>query len=210
MDIIGDSTLITLQTPHAVTADGSTGGVDCRSLRGQGAAILTVIPTAGTDPTLAIKLQHAQDGDIVTSVTPGGGNTGNGTCTQVYGGPDAVAENITLTFADATSGTVVGSVTGPLADFVVGTLYQSANVEFMLTAGSTAFVGTDAFVIVTAARTYADVGGGAFTALTDARAVEKINLDYDKLGRWLRVNYDIGGTDNPSYTVTVIAQAMDH
>lgn len=208
MDIIGDSTLTTLLTPTAITADGSTAGVDCRSLIGQGAIIMTALPTAGTTPTLAVKLQHAQDGDVVTSVTPGVGNTGNGTFTQVYGGPDAVAEDITITFSNATTATVVGSVTGPLANLTVGTLYQSSKIELLVTAGSAAFVNTDSCVIATTARTYADVSGGAFTGLTTDRAIEKKALNFDKLGRFLRVNYDIAGTDNPAYTVTVAAQSL--
>lgn len=209
MDIIGESTLTTLQAPAAVSADGNTAGVDCRSLCGQGALILTALNTAGTNPTLAIKLQGTQDADVVTSVTPGS-NTGTGTCTQVYGGPDAVAENITVTVkAGATTASVVGSVSGALADATIGTLYQSAKVEFMLTQGGTAFVQNDSFVIVTTARTYADVGGGAFTSLSGASqaSIQKIGLNFDQVPRYLRVNYDIGGTVSPGYTVAIAAQS---
>lgn len=170
MDIIGDSTLTTLQTPAAISADGNTAGVDCRSLIGQGALILTARNTAGTNPTLAVKLQGTQDADVVTSVTPGA-NTGNGTCTQVYGGPDAVAENITLTFSNATTAAVVGSVSGALGNATVGTLFSNANVEFLLTAGSAAWINGDTIVIVTTARTYADVAGGAFLALTTGASI---------------------------------------
>lgn len=210
MDIIGDSTLTTLQAPASVSADGNTAGVDCRNLAGQGAIILTALNTAGTNPTLAVKLQGTQDADVVTSVTPGS-NTGTGTCTQVYGGPDAVAENITVTVkAGATTASVVGSVSGALADATIGTLYQSAKVEFMLTQGGTAFVQNDSFVIVTTARTYSDVAGGAFTGLTGASqaSVQKKALNFDQLPRFLRINHDIGGTSSPAYTVTVVAQSM--
>lgn len=204
MDIIGDATLTTLQAPASVSASGSTAGVDTRHLAGAGGAILAGYATAGTNPTLAVKLQAAPDGDVVTSVTPGT-NTGTGTCTQVYGGPDAVAETITVTLADATTATVVGSVSGPLADATVGTLYQSAKVEFMLTAGATAFEAADAFAIVTTARTYADVAGGAFTGLTTARSMQKIALNFDKINRYLRVTYVLGGTVTPAYAVSVAA-----
>lgn len=207
MDTIGDSTLTTLQAPAAVSADGSTAGVDCRSLAGAGALILTALNTAGSTPTLSVKLQGTHDADVVTSVTAGS-NTGTGTCTQVYGGPDAVAENIVVTVkAGATTASVVGSVSGALADATIGTLYQSAQVEFLLTQGGTAFVADDAFTIVTTARTYADVAGGAFTGLTSGASVQKLGLDYDKLPRYLRVNYDIGGTSSPAYTVAVVAQS---
>lgn len=204
MDIIGDSTLTPLLAPASISANGNTAGIDARSLSGQGGLLLTGYATAGTLPTLAVKLQAAPDGDVVTSVTPGT-NTGTGTCTQVYGGPDAVAETITVTFGDATTATVVGSVTGPLADAAVGTLYQSAKVEFMLTAGGTAFVSGDTFVIITTARTYADVSGAAFTGLTTARSIQKLAINFDKLNRFLRMNYVIGGSAGPAYAVAVAA-----
>ena len=206
MDIIGESTITTLQAPASITADGSTAGIDARSLAGQGGLLLTAYATAGTLPTLAVKLQAAPDGDVVTSVTPGVGNAGSGTCTQVYGGPDAVAETITLTFSDANTAVVSGSVTGPLAiDATVGTLYQSSIVEFMLTAGTDAFEAADTFAIITTARTYADVAGAAFTSLTTNRSIQKVGVNFDKLNRFLRVNYDIGGSDNPAYAVAVAA-----
>ena len=209
MDIIGDSTLTTLQAPASISADGNTAGIDARSLAGQGVLLLTGYATAGTLPTLAVKLQAAPDGDVVTSVTPGT-NAGSGTCTQVYGGPDAVAETITLTFSDANTASVTGSVTGPLAlDATVGTLYQSSIVEFMLTAGADAFEAGDTFAIITTARTYADVGV-AFTSLTTNRSIQKVGVNFDKLHRFLRVNYDIGGSDNPAYAVAVAAISAVH
>ncbi len=60
-------------------------------------------------------------------------------------------------------------------------------------------------VIVTAARTYSDVDGGAFTSLTATASTQKRNLDFDKLPRYLRMNYDIGGTNTPAFTVAVMA-----
>ena len=207
MDIIGDSTLTTLQTPASVSADGSTAGIDARSLTGQGAIIMTALKTAGTNPTLAVKLQGTQDADVVTSVTPGS-NTGTGTCTQVYGGPDAVAETITVTLTNATTATVVGSVSGSLANATVGTVYSSAQVTFLLTAGGTAFANNDTFAIITTARTYADVDGGAFTGLTTAASIQKKAIDFDKAPRYLRITYDIGGTDSPAYTVAIAAQSL--
>jgi len=203
MDIIGDATLTPLQAPASISASGNTAGIDARSLAGQGALLLTGYATAGTSPTLAVKLQGAPDGDVVTSVTAGA-NTGTGTCTQVYGGPDAVAETITVTFSNATTATVVGSVTGALADATVGTLYQSSKVEFMLSAGDTAFVNTDTFTIITTARTYADAGA-AFAELDTARSIQKIGVNFDQMKRFLRVNYVIGGSASPAYAVAVAA-----
>ena len=206
MDIIGESTLTTLQLPGAVSADGNTAGVDCRNLIGKGAIILTARNTAGTNPTLAIKLQGSADTNVITSVTPGT-NTGTGTCTQVKGGPDAVAEDITITFTSATAFGVSGATSGAGAAGVVGTLYSNSVVEFMITAGGAAFVNGDTIVIVTTARTYADVTGGGFTGLTTVSSIQKKALDFDTLPRYLRLNYDIGGTVSPAYTVGVFTQS---
>lgn len=208
MDIIGESTLTTLQAPAEISADGNTAGVDCRSLYGQGALILTALNTAGTTPTMVIKLQGASEADVVTSVTAGT-NTGTGRCTQVYGGPDAVAEDIVVTVkSGATTASVVGSVSGAMADATIGTLYQSAKVEFLLTQGGTAFVQNDAFTIVTTARTYADIAGATFTGLTTGASIQKKAINIDSLPRYLRAAYDIGGTDSPAYTIAIAAQSM--
>ena len=147
---------------------------------------------------------------MTLTVTPGS-NTGNGTCTQVYGGPDAVAENITITFTSATAFGVTGSVSGAKAAGTVGTLYSNSIIEFMITAGSAAFINGDTIVIVTTARTYADVAGGAFTGLTGASqaSIQKVGgINFDQLPRYLRINYDIGGTVTPAYTVAVAAQSL--
>ena len=189
-----------IRTPANVTADGNSPGVDIVDYSGEVLVHLTSLNTVGTNPTLAVKLQHASDSDIVTSVTPGS-NTGNGTFTQVYGGADSVAENITITFSSATEFAVSGSVTGAMAAGTVGTLYSSAQVEFLVTAGSAAFVNNDTCVIVTTARTYADVSGGAFTGLTSGGAQQGLAINVDKIGRYLRLNFDIGGTVGPSYVI---------
>lgn len=206
MDIIGDSTLTTLQLPASITADGNTAGVDCRNLIGQGAIILTARNTAGSSPTLALKLQGSADTNVVTSVTPGT-NTGNGTCTQVRGGPDCVAETYTITFTSASAFGITGTVSGALAAGVVGTLYSTATIEFMITAGGTAWANNDTIVIIVTARTYADVAGGGFTSLTTVSKIEKKALNFDHLPRYLRMNYDIGGTVSPAYTLGIFAQS---
>jgi hypothetical protein len=123
----------------------------------------------------------------------------------VEAGADAVAEDITITFSNATTAAVVGSVSGSLGSATVGTKFTSAQISFLLTAGATAFVNTDAFTVVVSARTYADVGGGAFTGLTTGTSVQKRNLNFDQLGRYLRMAYTIGGTVSPAYTITVAA-----
>jgi hypothetical protein len=194
------STQTVLFTPAAVAADANSAGVDINGYTGDAMVVLTGVKTAGTNPTLAVKLQHAADTDIVTSVTPGS-NTGNGTFTQVYGGADSVAESITITFSSATAFAVSGGTTGAMAAGTVGTLYSTPQVEFLVTAGSAAFVNNDTCIIVTTARTYADVGDGAFTGLTTTGSVQRLAINLDKLGRYLRLNFDIGGTVGPSYIV---------
>jgi len=194
------STQTVLFTPAAVAADANSAGVDINGYSGDAMVVLTGVKTAGTNPTMAVKLQHASDSDIVTSVTPGS-NTGNGTFTQVYGGADSVAENITITFSSASAFAVSGSVTGAMAAGTVGTLYSTPQVEFLVTAGSAAFINGDTCVIVTTARTYADVGDGAFTGMTTTGSVQRLAINLDKLGRYLRLNFDIGGTVGPSYII---------
>jgi|GEM_PF-3015453 len=224
MDTIGESTLTHLFTSGVAslttanigaltTANVSVlSGVDCRALSGQGAVLLVAKNTGGSGAlTLAAKLAHAQDGDVVTSVTPGI-NTGNGTCTQVYGGPNSVAENITITFSNATTASVVGDVTGAIGTATVGTLFQSAQIEFMLTAGSVAWVNNDTIVIVTTARTYADVADVAFTTLTTANvaaltAVQMKPLNFDQVGRFLRPQVTLGGTA-PEYEVAMTCMSQ--
>jgi hypothetical protein len=189
-----------IRNPANVTADGNSPGVDVLEYQGEVLIHLSSLNTAGTTPTLAVKLQHAADTDIVTSVTPGS-NTGNGTFTQVYGGPDAVAETITITFSSATAFSVSGSVTGAMSAGTVGTLYSNAKIEFMVKAGSAAFINGDTCAIVVAVRTWADVPNGAFTGLTTGAAQQGLAVNVDKLGRWLRLNFDIGGTVSPSYVI---------
>lgn len=195
------SVLTTLKTPASVTADSSTAGVDLTQFVGLLCFLLTSLNTAGTSPTLAAKLQHAQDTDLIGTITYAG--TGDGTITEVWAGADAVEEDVTVTFSNATTAAVVGSVSGALGTATVGTKFTSAKIELMLTAGGTAFVNTDAFTIPVAARTWADVVAGAFTGLTTAASVQRLALNCDGLGRFLRVNFDIGGTENPAYTVGV-------
>jgi hypothetical protein len=204
MDIIGDATLTNIQAPAAISADGNSAGIDARNLKGQGAIVLMARNTAGSTPTLALKLQGSQDTDAVTSVTPGS-NTGTGNCFDVVAGPDAVAETITLTFSNATTAAVVGSVSGSLGNATVGERFTSAYVAFDLVAGDTAFADQDTIAIVTTARTYADVDGGAFTGLTTGTSTQKRAINFDRLPRYLRMTYDIGGTSSPAYTLAVVA-----
>jgi len=53
-------TQTTLRTPATVTADGNSAGIDVSAYRGEILVGLQALNTAGSTPTLAIKLQHAQ------------------------------------------------------------------------------------------------------------------------------------------------------
>jgi hypothetical protein len=200
MPSFASAAVLTNLAAATVAANGNSAAVDIGDYQQECLVTLATSNTAGTNPTLAVKLQHASDGDIVTSVTPGS-NTGNGTVTQVYGRGDTVAENITITFSNATTFAVSGSVTGAMAGGTVGTLYSNAQIEFLITAGTAAFINGDTFVIATTARTYADVDDGAFTGATSGGLGQKLVVEVGKIGRWMRLNYTIGGTVSPSYRV---------
>lgn len=79
------------------------------------------------------------------ALTPSFTGTGNGTI-DARGGSAGVTETITVTFTSATAFGVVGSVSGSLGTGVVGTPFTSTKANLTITAGSTAFVATDAFV----------------------------------------------------------------
>lgn len=196
----GASVLTTLVAAE-VTADGNTGGVDISDYNGEVIVTLAAANTAGTTPTLAVKLQHTSGAVAANTVAADVGNTGNGTITEVDGGPDAVAETFTLTASNATTFAVVGSVSGSLGNATVGTKFVNAKCTFLITAGGTAFESGDIFTFKTTLRTYADVAGGGFTSLTDNKLGQKLAINTDKLGKYLRLNFDIGGTDTPSYEV---------
>lgn len=48
---------------------------------------------------------------------------------------------------------------------------------------------------------YTDVTGGAFTGLITGAASEKIALNTDGLKKYVRLDFDIGGTSSPAYTI---------
>jgi hypothetical protein len=203
MDIIGALTLTPIQAPAVVNATGQSAPVDAVALCKHGALVLQAFNTAGTTPTLALKLQHAPDVNVIGTIAYTG--TGNGRITDVVGGPGAVAEDITITFSNATAAAVAGSVSGSLGTATVGTRFNSARISFTLTAGSTAFVNTDEFTVPVAARVFTDVPGGAFAGLTTGASSQKLGLNFDQLGRYLRMHYTIAGTNTPAYVLGVAA-----
>lgn len=75
--------------------------------------------------------------------------TGNGTISAYIGTATSVTEMFTITAINATTFSVVGSVSGALANATVGTPYTSAKINFTITAGGTAFVAGDVFTLQT-------------------------------------------------------------
>lgn len=195
------ATLATIKAPVSVTADGNTPGFDLTGYIGKLGFFLTSLNTAGSSPTMALKLQSSVDADLIGAIT--GVRTGNGTITEIVAMGDAVTEAITIAFTSATEFTVTGATSGSLAAGTVGTKYSSAQVEFLITAGSTAFVNLDTIIIAVTGRTWADVAGAAFTGLTTGTSIQRLAVDSDKLPRFIRFNMDIGGTSSPAYTLAI-------
>jgi len=73
--------------------------------------------------------------------------TGTGDLINYKGKTGTVAQTITLTATSATSFSVVGSVSGSLGTATVGTPFTSAQIDFTITAGGTAYVAGDVWKI---------------------------------------------------------------
>lgn len=198
--------LAIIKAPVSVTADGNSVGFDFTHYTGRVAFILAALNTAGTDPTMAIKLRGSADIDLIGAIT--GVRAGNGTISELRALADAVTEAVTIAFTSATAFTVTGATSGNLAAGVIGTKYSNAQIEFVIAAGSTAFEIADTFIVAVTARTYADIPGAVFAALAAGASVQRIVVDSDKLPRFGRFAFDIGGTDNPAYTLSIVALGL--
>jgi len=184
--------------PIASMASTTTGaGVDLQPYKGHALALLLVAaPSAGTNPTLATKLQTSPEASKITSVTFTGTGTGR---LEIEAGPDPVAETITLTaLTDVTTFSVVGSVSGAIGTATVGTRFTSAQVNLLITAGATTFVAGDAWAVPTTARTWTDLV--AFTGQTSALTRQKKVVNLDSCPRYIRGVATLGGTNSPAYT----------
>ena len=200
------STATVIKAPAAVTADANGAGVDISNYSGLVMLLAAIFNTAGSSPTLAAKYQTSTDGDYVGEISYIG--TGTGNLTELASGPDTVAEDFTITFSSATSAAVVGSVSGSLGTATVGTKFTSTKISFLLTAGSTAFVNTDAFAVSTTAQAYTDIAGATIANPGSTSTIVRTVVDSDKLGRFIRPVFDIGGTNSPSYTIGITAYGM--
>ena len=76
--------------------------------------------------------------------------TGGGSLTAYKGGSASVAETFTITATNSTTFSVVGSVSGALANATVGTPYTGTKVQFLISASGAAFVAGDVFTLSTA------------------------------------------------------------
>lgn len=76
--------------------------------------------------------------------------TGNGKMTQIAADVNAIDETWTVTFTSATNFTVTGSVSGPTASGVIGVAYDNNFLNFLISAGTTAFVAGDEFTVTLA------------------------------------------------------------
>jgi len=201
VDAYSDSAIkLDLKVPAVVTADTAEAGKDITDYKGKCMVVAAITKNSGTATTADVAIQACNDSDIIGTI--GYAGTGNGTITEVEGGPDAVAEDITVTFSNGTTAAVVGSVSGSLGSATVGTKFVHAKISFMLTAGSVAFVNLDAFTVtVTAARTYTTVL--SFTQVVATNIIEKKTLNIDSLGRFIRAYTDVSATGTPNYTVGV-------
>lgn len=200
------STATVIKAPASVTADANGPGIDISSYDGDLMLIGSINNIAGTTPTMNIKFQTAAEANVV--ITNSYTGTGNGTITEVAGGADSVAEDITIHMDSATAFTVTGSTSTAIGTGTVGTKFTSTKIEFLITAGSAAFVHTDAWTIHTHARTYTDITGAAFAEVAAANNIQRNVVNSDGLGRWIRPVYDIAGTDSPGYLIGITAYGM--
>lgn len=86
-------------------------------------------------------------------------------------------------------------------------------IEFTLAAGA-ATVGSSPTLDVkithcaTAAGSYSDVTGGAFTQVTTTAGVQTIVVDKNALHQFVEVSWTIGGTSTPTFPFGIIAKGF--
>jgi phage tail sheath protein FI len=81
------------------------------------------------------------------AATADSGNTGNGVISGLVPDTLAVPEVFTVEMTSPTAFQVTGTVSGVAGTGVVGTAFDNNRINFLLSAGSTPFVATDAFTI---------------------------------------------------------------
>ncbi|MGA2414029.1 MAG: flagellar hook protein FlgE [Candidatus Sulfotelmatobacter sp.] len=104
-----------------------------------------------------------------------GTNTGNGTISGVAATAATATQNFVITATSATTFSVVGSVSGALGTATVGVPFTSPQLDFTLTAGSTAFAIGDKFTVPTTPVGLADVKAIPITGFMDGASNQTFN-----------------------------------
>lgn len=192
----GGSVKTDLKVPASLEASAASSGVDITAYEGECMVLTNILNTNGTTPTCNITLQTSAQADLVNTTNFSG--NGTGTLTEVEGGPDAVAEDITITFSNATNAVVAGGTSGALGNATVAVKFSSAPIKFMLTAGDTPFEADDVFTVGTLAREYTDVV--SLDSVGSIGSIQRSTVNTDELGEYLRANIVLSGA-NAAYTV---------
>jgi hypothetical protein len=188
---------VVLKAPALAEASG-VAYLEIEHLSGMGLLVLSMWNTAGTLPTCDAVLQATIDIVGVNALTQTG--TGTGRITDIEPGPAAVHETFTLHFKeDPTTFTVVGSVSGSLSDGTVGTKYVCDQVSFTVIAGGVAFVHTDGITFHIMADQHYDTVK-TFDQVTDTKVTEHLVINFDELGKYMRLSYTVDGT-TPDYII---------
>lgn len=102
------------------------------------------------DQLEALLCDHGHASGLAYTGTGNGTVTGTGGLSGGYvGGANSGSETFTLTAIDASTFSVVGSLSGALADATVGVAYTTDKVAFRINAGTAAFVAGDQFKLST-------------------------------------------------------------
>lgn len=133
---------------------------------------------------------------------------------SVLGGSASVAETITITFSSSTAFSVSGSVSGSIGSGTVGTVFNSTKINFLITAGGTAFANGDKFTVATAPpwtsllRTagtemiwQAPGNGGLDQIIVGAQVFSNVSADYYnwRLGGFTGFNASLAFNQQPGY-----------
>jgi hypothetical protein len=189
---------VVLKAP-AACATSAVAYKSIEDLSGTGLLVLSMFNTAGTTPTCDAVLQATIDIVGVNAFTQTG--TGTGRITDVEPGPAAVHETFTLHLQeDPTTFSVVGTVSGTLTAGVVGTKYVCDQVSFTVIAGGVAFVHTDAITFHIIQDQHYDTIK-TFDQVTDTKVTEHLAINFDELGKYIRLSYTVDGTDSPAYDI---------
>jgi hypothetical protein len=87
----------------------------------------------------------------------------------------------------------------------------TGEIAFLLDADNIA--GTNPTLLVkiqdcaTSGGSYADVAGGAFTALAALASAQKLSIKKELMQRYIKVSFTIGGTSDPEYIVSLVGVA---